>query len=100
MWRNFALLNLVMLLDKADQSLLPAVFMEVCKDMQPGPSVLGTITLCRGLAMSLVALASDPLSKRFERIRVCCAGIALWAIATAGVGYHGRPFCPPNHQKH
>ena len=84
--RNFVLLNLAMLLDKADQALLPAVFLEVCQELGAGPSLLGTVTLCRGLAMSLIALAAGPLSKRFDRISVCSVGIALWAVATTAVG--------------
>ena len=84
--RSYSLLCLAMLLDKADQQLLPAVFLEVCGDLDAGPSLLGTITLCRGMAMSLIALAAGPLSKRFDRINICAAGVALWGVATAVVG--------------
>lgn len=85
-WRSFFFLNLAMMLDRADQQLLPAVFLEVCQDLHVGPSFLGTIMLCRGLAMSLVGLAAGPLSRSFDRITICFAGITLWAIATASVG--------------
>ena len=84
--RTFALLSLAMFLDKADQQLLPAVFLQVCGDLDAGPSLLGTITLCRGLAMSLIALAAGPLSKRYDRVSICAFGVGLWGVATAAVG--------------
>ena len=85
-WRCFVLLNFAMLVDKADQQLLPAVFLEVCGELHAGPALLGTVTLCRGMAMSLVAVLAGPLSRRFDRVSICVAGMTLWAIATAAVG--------------
>lgn len=83
---TYVLLCLAIMVDKADVALLPAVFLEVCTEFDTGPKMLGTVTLCRGMAQALVALAAGPIGGRHDRIRVAAWGVAAWAGATALVG--------------
>jgi MFS family permease len=83
---TYLLLLAVVMVDAADMSLVPAVFFEISTEFGVGPATLGTVTLCRGLAQSLVALAAGPLGNRFSRIKITGAGCILWAVATAMVG--------------
>ena len=83
---TYLLVLAVMAVDAADMSLVPAVFFEISAEFEVGPELLGTVTLCRGLAQSLVALVAGPLGNRFSRVKLVGAGCILWAVATAAVG--------------
>ena len=83
---TYLLLLLVIVVDKADMSLVPAVFLEISQEFDAGPALLGTVTLCRGLAQAGVALLAGPLGNRFSRVKITGAGCLLWGVATAGVG--------------
>ena len=59
--RTFLVMLLVMIVDKADQMLVPSVYLELGEHFGVGPTFLGTVTLFRGLAQALVALFSGPI---------------------------------------
>ena len=73
-------------IDKADQNLLSAVYLEVCRDLDAGPAFLGLVTLCRGVSQSLASVFSGPLGARFDRVKLCGAGCIFWGVATLAVG--------------
>jgi MFS family permease len=83
---TYVLLCLTIMIDKADQGLLPAVYLEVCDEFGLGPSMLGVVTFWRGIVQSLVAVVVGPLSQRFDRVRLAACGCALWGAASALVG--------------
>ena len=88
---TFTLVCLAYATDKADGALLPAVYHELCAEFGVGPQFLGTVTLARGLAQSVVALAAGPLCRKFDRTRVIGLGVLGWALATALVGAARSP---------
>jgi len=87
----FFALSIAIAFDKADQVLLPAVFLDVCNDFEIGPTFLGTITLARGLAQSLVGFIAGPLGDRYNRMRIVGLAIVFWGVATGLVGAAQSP---------
>ena len=83
---TFLLLCLVIGIDKADQLLLPAVYLEICREFSIGPAFLGLITFWRGVLQAVVAVLAGPLGGRFDRVRLISFGVLLWAVASALVG--------------
>ena len=84
--RLYVLLLLAIMMDSADMSLLPAVYLDVCREFRTGPALIGTVTLCRGLAQALVSLAAGPLGNRFSRVRIVSLALVTWGASTAGIG--------------
>ena len=83
---TFTLCCLVAVVDRADQMLLPAVYLEVARTLRCGPAFLGTISLCRGVAQAATSLVSGPLGRRHNRVHLTACGCAVWGVATAWVG--------------
>ena len=83
---TFILVCLVMMIDDADQNLLPAVYLEVCQEFNALPSTLGLATMSRGLVQSMIAIVAGPLGSRYDRIYLVSFGCLLWGIASALVG--------------
>lgn len=83
---TFILLCCCMVVDKADQIMLPAVFLQICQTFNSGPAFLGTITLCRGVAQSAVAVWCGPLTARFDRVKIVGWGCVGWGCACFGCG--------------
>jgi predicted MFS family arabinose efflux permease len=83
---TFLLLCLVSVVEGADEILVPAVFYQISNEFGAGPALLGTITLCRGITQSVVALFSGPLGNRFNRIHIIGVGCIFWGFATIVVG--------------
>ena len=88
---TFALLCLVILQDKADLQLLPAVYTEVCREFDSGPMYLGFVTTCRGFAQSAAAVLAGPLAARFDRVMLVSVACCFWALATVLVGAARTP---------
>lgn len=70
------------MVDKADQVMLPAVFLQISQEFSIGPALLGTITLARGLTQALVALFAGPLGARMDRMKLLSFGCVAWGVAT------------------
>lgn len=62
--RTYLLLCALMMIDSADKALLPAAFLEVSREFSVGPALLGTVTLCRGLAQVCPPATACPLQGR------------------------------------
>ena len=84
--RTFVLLCVVAGIDRADQQLLPSVYLEVCGEFHVGPSALGLVTFCCGLAQSLVAAFAGPLGSRMDRIQLIAVGTVWWGVSSILVG--------------
>ncbi|EOD27627.1 hypothetical protein EMIHUDRAFT_52552, partial [Emiliania huxleyi CCMP1516] len=83
---TFVLLCAVIAIDKADQILLPAVYLEVCNEFGAGPAALGMATFWRGIVQSIVALAVGPLGGRYDRVKLIAMGCVFWSVASLFVG--------------
>lgn len=83
---TYVLLNLVMIMNHADERLLPAVYYEVCSEFGVGPGFLGMVTAFRGIAQALVAVFAGPIAHRFDRVRLVGLGSIFWGASTALVG--------------
>lgn len=46
-------INLTSIFEKADESVLPAMFKYISKDFQATPAQMGALSLCRGLTQAL-----------------------------------------------
>ena len=54
-WPTFIVVCICFSVDKADQSLLPAVYFELCRELGAGPALLSLVTMARGLVqLSLI----------------------------------------------
>ena len=84
-----ALVTVVVVLERADEVLLPAVYREVGAALGASPTALGSLTLCRALLQALCYPLATCAAARFDRARVVAAGAFLWAVATLLVGSSG-----------
>ena len=85
-WPTFIVVCICFSVDKADQSLLPAVYFELCRELGAGPALLSLVTMARGLVQAAVAIFAGPLGNKFSRVKVVGFGCIAWGLATAGVG--------------
>ncbi|KAL2633928.1 hypothetical protein R1flu_005407 [Riccia fluitans] len=80
------LVNCAALLERADESLLPAVYDEVGRAFKISPSQLGSLTFIRGLVQALASPLAAYLALTHNRIHVVAIGAFAWGVATAAVG--------------
>ncbi|CAO2180483.1 unnamed protein product [Urochloa humidicola] len=86
---TLALVTAAALLERADESLLPAVYREVGAALGASPTALGSLTLCRAIVQALCYPLATCAAARHDRARVVAAGAFLWAVATLLVGASG-----------
>ncbi|CAO2161932.1 unnamed protein product [Urochloa humidicola] len=86
---TLALVTAAALLERADESLLPAVYREVGAALGASPTALGSLTLCRAIVQALCYPLATCAAARHDRARVVAAGAFLWAMATLLVGASG-----------
>lgn len=79
------LINLAAIMEKADETLLPAVYREVGQDFGASPSQLGYLTFIRAFIQALSSPLAGILALRYPRPSVVGFGTLLWALSTAGV---------------
>ncbi|KAL3693817.1 hypothetical protein R1sor_007468 [Riccia sorocarpa] len=80
------LVNCAALLERADESLLPAVYDEVGRAFRISPSQLGSLTFIRGLVQALASPLAAYLALTHSRIHVVAIGAFAWGVATAALG--------------
>ena len=93
-WPTFIVVCICFSVDKADQSLLPAVYFELCRELGAGPALLSLVTMARGLVQAAVAIFAGPLGNKFSRVKVVGIGwwfpamprVAMWCV---GGGFSG-----------
>lgn len=82
---SLLLINLAAILERADESLLPAVYKEVSEAFQASPSELGTLTFIRTIVQALCSPLAGILAMRYYRPSVIGLGTLFWAVSTAAV---------------
>ncbi|KAK3019878.1 hypothetical protein RJ639_004186 [Escallonia herrerae] len=86
------LVNLAGIMEKADESLLPAVYKEVGDAIHTDPTGLGSLTLFRSIVQSACFPLAAYLAVRFNRAHVIACGAFLWAAATFLVAFSSTFF--------
>ncbi|WVZ93007.1 hypothetical protein U9M48_039030 [Paspalum notatum var. saurae] len=86
---TLVLVNLASVLEKADEVLLPAVYLQVGEALGASPTALGSLTLCRALVQAACYPLAAYASARHDRARVVAVGAFLWAAATFLVAVSG-----------
>ena len=72
-------------MEKADETLLPAVYREVGQELGASPSQLGYLTFIRAFVQSLSSPLAGFLALHYSRPTVVGFGTLFWAFSTAGV---------------
>ncbi|KAL4436794.1 hypothetical protein ABPG75_003933 [Micractinium tetrahymenae] len=80
------LMNLASIVERADEGILPAVYMFIGRSLDASLSQLGTLTLCRALVQALSSPFSGILGDRYDRSYVVAAGCLIWGVMTASIG--------------
>ncbi|XP_028086406.1 uncharacterized protein LOC114287292 isoform X2 [Camellia sinensis] len=86
------LVNLAGIMEKADESLLPAVYREVGSALHSDPTGLGSLTLFRSIVQSSCYPLAAYLAVRHNRVHVIAYGAFLWAAATFLVAFSSSYF--------
>lgn len=82
---SLLLINLAAIMEKADETLLPAVYREVGLAFGASPSQLGYLTFVRAFVQALASPLAGILAIRYPRPSVVGFGTLFWAFSTAGV---------------
>ncbi|KAF3656174.1 putative protein spinster-like [Capsicum annuum] len=80
---TLVLVNIAGIMEKADETLLPAVYKEVGEDLHTDPTGLGSLTLFRSLVQCLCYPLAAYLSARYNRAHVIALGAFLWSVAVS-----------------
>ncbi|MCO5569604.1 hypothetical protein L7F22_023320 [Adiantum nelumboides] len=79
------LINLAAIMERADETIMPAVYKEVGQDFGASPSQLGYLTFIRAFTQSLSSPLAGILALRYSRPSVVGIGTLFWAFSTVGV---------------
>ncbi|XP_072957789.1 uncharacterized protein [Typha angustifolia] len=83
---SLILINLVSIMERADENLLPAVYKEVSEAFSAGPTELGYLTFIRNFVQAISSPLAGILALHYDRPAVLAMGTACWALSTAAVG--------------
>ncbi|KAE9605911.1 putative major facilitator superfamily [Lupinus albus] len=89
---TLVLVNLAGIMERADESVLPAVYKEVGAALHTDPTGLGSLTLFRSIVQSSCYPLAAYLSLRHNRAHVIALGAFLWAAATFLVAFSSTFF--------
>ncbi|KAG6478839.1 putative glycerol-3-phosphate transporter 2 isoform X1 [Zingiber officinale] len=87
---SLILINLASIMERADESLLPAVYKEVSQAFNAGPIELGYLTFILKFVQSIACPVAGVLILYHDRPVVLAMGTAFWALSTAAVGLSQR----------
>lgn len=82
---SLVLINLAAIMERADESLLPAVYKEVGQAFNASPSELGSLTFIRSLVQAMASPLAGLLAMRYHRPSVIGFGTLFWGLSTAAV---------------
>lgn len=74
------------ILERGDESILPAVFKFIGDHLATDPKGLANIQLSRSLTQAAVAPFSGVAGDRFNRVHVVSVGALIWGLATIAMG--------------
>ncbi|GMH33108.1 hypothetical protein BSKO_00942 [Bryopsis sp. KO-2023] len=80
--RTSALINLTGVFEKADESILPAMYKYISRDFDATPSQMAALTVCRGLTQALTSPLGGISGHLMNRIKVIFYGCMVWATMT------------------
>ena len=83
---SFALLNLCSFFKGVDDSVLPAVFLEVGSTLGIGPQALGTLGMIGAFTIGLASPPAGWLGTRYSRPHLIGYGCLTWSIGAVGLG--------------
>ncbi|KAJ4745640.1 Major facilitator superfamily protein [Rhynchospora pubera] len=83
---SLILINLASILERADETLLPAVYKEVSEAFNAGPAELGYLTFIMTFMQAICSPVAGVLTLQYDRSTVLAMGTACWAVSTAAVG--------------
>jgi hypothetical protein len=83
---SFALLNLCSFFKGVDDSVLPAVFLEVGSTLGVGPQSLGTLGMIGAFTVGLASPPAGWLGPRYSRPHLIGYGCLTWSIGAVGMG--------------
>ncbi|CAL8466343.1 g5879 [Coccomyxa elongata] len=84
--RTTVLLNLAAIVERADEQVLPAVYLFIGHSLRATPAQLGTLTLCRALVQALSSPISGIIGNNYDRTSIVSFGCFLWGVMTAALG--------------
>ncbi|KAK9902677.1 hypothetical protein WJX75_002341 [Coccomyxa subellipsoidea] len=84
--RTTVLLNLAAIVERADEQVLPAVYLFIGHSLRATPAQLGTLTLCRAMVQALSSPISGILGNNIDRTSIVSFGCFLWGVMTAAIG--------------
>ncbi|XP_059456079.1 uncharacterized protein LOC132186235 isoform X1 [Corylus avellana] len=87
---SLILINMVSIMERADENLLPSVYKEVSEAFDAGPSELGYLTFIRNVVQGLASPLAGVLVINYDRPTVLAMGTFCWALSTAAVGASQR----------
>ena len=87
--RTLLLVNLASIMERADETLLPAVYREVGAALHATPTGLGALTLYRSIVQAACYPVAAYAASRHNRAHVIALGAFLWAAATFLVAVSG-----------
>ena len=79
---SLILINLVSILERADENLLPAVYKEVSAAFNAGPTDLGYLTFMMNFLKSIASPLAGVLALHYDRRAVLAIGTIFWALST------------------
>ena len=82
---SFALLNLCSFFKGVDDSVLPAVYLEVSTTIGIGPQELGVLTMIASITVGVASPISGWLGTRYSRPHLIGYGCFIWSIGAAGM---------------
>eukprot|EP00891_Asterochloris_glomerata_P000173 jgi/Astpho2/173/e_gw1.00004.7.1_t len=77
------LINLGNIMERADEQILPAVYIWVAASFEATPKQLGFLTLSRALVQALASPLGGIMGHHYNRITVVTIGCLLWGVMTA-----------------
>ena len=87
--RGFFALNIASVVEKMDESVLPAVFFFIGHSLGASLSQLGSLTLARALMQACTSPLAGMMGEMWDRKVVITCGAVLWGFMTAAIGCAG-----------
>ncbi|KAG2426257.1 hypothetical protein HXX76_013015 [Chlamydomonas incerta] len=85
--RTVALVNLVFVMERLDEALVPTLARPLGCAWRAGPAQLGMVTFGRALVQALVCPLGGLAGHYFDRVAVLCAGCMLWGCCSAAFAF-------------
>eukprot|EP00890_Picochlorum_soloecismus_P004349 jgi/Picsp_1/4915/NSC_02279-R1_protein len=82
---SFLAINFASTIEKADESILPAVFWYMSKSFHASISDLGKLSLSRAICQALSSPIAGILGDTFDRTKIVLIGTILWAVMNLAI---------------